>query len=287
LALRRARNAGSYLVEHGVGLDRIRIRATCVESNTAFEVLFVPEGATESGTNWQPPPRQTEASKHGGSSATEASAAQPSESTPHTNVFHGNVAYQPESPMTVGRTYQVIVKISPTLPPPELATQVRQEVKQANPGPENSKALTATVESKPIKMTAKMRAHLAGRNSGDFEIASVTGEDQNTTYQQVTTWTWNVKPLKSGRDRELDLVLSGLDEQSVAVFFEPVYRQHIVVLDAPLGERIKTSFASFIEKNWQWLWATLLVPFAAWLWKKRKDRQTKDDQLNTPPDVGI
>jgi hypothetical protein len=287
LALARARNAGSYLVQHGVGLDRVRIRTTCVESNIAFEVILVPEGAAEFGTNWQALPSHTEVPKHSGPSATEASAAEPAENTPETNVFQGNVAYQPENPMTAGRTYQVIAKISPSLPPAELAAQVRQEVKEANPGSESSKIPTATVLSTPIKMTAKMRAHLTGRNPGDFEIVSVTGEDQNTTLQQVTTWAWSVKPLKSGPDQELDLVLSGLDEQGVTHFFEPIYKQHIVVSNAPLSERAKTSAKSFIEKNWQWLWATLLVPFVAWLWKKRKNRQAKNDRIQTPPDVGI
>ncbi len=33
-----------------------------------------------------------------------------------------------------------------------------------------------------------------------------------------------------------------------------------------LGRRL----AGFVGDNWQWLWGTLLVPLAGWLWARRR-----------------
>jgi hypothetical protein len=27
----------------------------------------------------------------------------------------------------------------------------------------------------------------------------------------------------------------------------------------------------FFKNNWQWLWVVIIVPFARWLWKRRKN----------------
>ena len=35
---------------------------------------------------------------------------------------------------------------------------------------------------------------------------------------------------------------------------------------------------TFVKENWKWLWTTLLVPIAGWLWAKRAQKGKRGSQ---------
>ena len=241
LAIARARSSAVYLIQKGVAPQRVRVGSGCSEEGRTFEILLVAQGAVyldrileglspstdaagpvRSAAAARPShPREPDRGAHFGDGSDFGAAPQrPSENhlvaptrdslggseqpiaAPASDVFPGNVAYKPESPMTVGTMYPVIVKISTTLTPDALAGQVRQAMSEANSGSARETTTTATIVTKPIEMTSKMRAHLSGI-ADEFSILPVTPEDQDTKVQNVTSWEWKVKPLKSRTHQEL------------------------------------------------------------------------------------
>lgn len=83
-----------------------------------------------------------------------------------------------------------------------------------------------------------------------------------------TTWLWTVKPLRTG-DHRLKLIINIIkdgNKKSITVFEQDV--------------KIKATSKSFTYKarkwwrsNWKWSFTTLILPFIAWWWKRRKDKE--------------
>ena len=124
-------------------------------------------------------------------------------------------------------------------------------------------------EAARIKVSDVMEARLSGSN---FAITAVTPERQAVTRTGVTEWKWDVKPTRDGRQL-LHLTLSVLIQvdgvstlRAIRTFDKEVEVE--VTWDQHVG--------AFVEGNWQWLWATILVPIAGWFWKKKK-RESKVD----------
>jgi hypothetical protein len=103
-----------------------------------------------------------------------------------------------------------------------------------------------------------------------LQISPVTSEDQDTTFESVTTWQWMVKPLKSGKDLKLDLTVSVLLDESGTPHAVDTYHRFIKV-EVPL-------LAMISRINWQWMLSTLLIPTGAWLWKRKR---TSPDQKSS------
>lgn len=118
-------------------------------------------------------------------------------------------------------------------------------------------------ESARIQISNRMAAHLSGPS---FNIIPVTPEVQAVTQTNVNAWMWEIVPKKVGH-HNLHLTLSVLITvngdstlKSIRTFSKKIEVE--VTWDQQVG--------SFFNKNWQWLWAAILVPIAVWLWKKRK-----------------
>ena len=129
-----------------------------------------------------------------------------------------------------------------------------------------------------IKVADRMQAHLTGAN---FDISAITPEDQAISGRDSTQWQWDVKP-KSDGVQHLHLTLSALIEvdgqstpRSIRTFDSDI---RVVV-------PVRHELLSFFKDNWQWLWATLLVPFGAWLWGKwKKARAPAPTKPESPED---
>jgi hypothetical protein len=108
-----------------------------------------------------------------------------------------------------------------------------------------------------------MEAQLTGRG---FAIEALTPDLQAVTSQQITRWKWEVTPTEYG-PHTLHLAVSahidvaGRDAPLVARTFD---RQIQVEITIP--QRV----SGFIQKNWQWLWAAIVVPIVGYLWKRRR-----------------
>src|SRR5205823_14748857 len=113
-------------------------------------------------------------------------------------------------------------------------------------------------ESAQVHVSKRMEAHLTG--SG-FAIEALTPDLQAITSQQITRWKWEVSPTKLG-PQTLHLALSahielaGLDAPLVARTFE-----REIQVDITIPQRV----SAFIQTNWQWLWAAIVVPIAVFL----------------------
>jgi hypothetical protein len=186
-------------------------------------------------------------------------------------IVPGTVAFRSDDPMKVGQTYPVFVEVSATLASNLLNERVQNDTKKARGEYDGKINPPRTIKIEPIKMTSRMIAQLKGK-ADEFQITPVTPEQQNTTAEEVTTWKWNVRPLKSGKGRTLDLTLSGIiGNPGSPHAFEPLYHHTINVDEASFIERAKDFWAN----NWQWFWTALIVPIGAWVWKRWRKKKKK------------
>jgi hypothetical protein len=134
-----------------------------------------------------------------------------------------------------------------------------------------AKSITApgTVESDTIKVSNRMTAHLSGP---DFDITANTPETQAVSGIEPTTWNWTIKPKSPGQhslylDLDADFILDGaLTPRTITTFGRTI---NVTV-------RTGQQFTDFAKGNWQWLWATILVPIVGWLWKRRHRNANAD-----------
>jgi hypothetical protein len=114
-----------------------------------------------------------------------------------------------------------------------------------------------------IQVSDRMEARLSG---SDFAITANTPEIQAVSRNDVTEWKWEVKPSSSGRCY-LHLTLSaflsvdGVSTQRTIRTFDKM-----IEVEVRWHQRV----GSFFERNWQWLWAAILVPITGWLWRRKK-----------------
>ena len=129
-------------------------------------------------------------------------------------------------------------------------------------------------EGTRIRVSDRMEARLSGPN---FAITAITPEIQAVSRSDVTEWKWEVKPnTRGGQHLHLTLsVLLSVDGTSTPRAIRTFDR--MIEIEVTWPQRV----GSFFNKNWQWLWAAVLLPLAGWLWKKRNrakpDTSSSDD----------
>ena len=129
-------------------------------------------------------------------------------------------------------------------------------------------AMEGELDSATVRISEKMEARLTGRN---FEITAITSEIQAVSRLEPTEWKWEVAPIKSG-EQHLHLTLSALINPG-----DGVTPRVIRTFDKIVKVKVRwhKKVVAFAEENWQWLWATLLVPAAGWIWKKRNQSKMR------------
>ena len=126
-----------------------------------------------------------------------------------------------------------------------------------------------TTHKARTRIAADMEATLIASQS-DFEIISIEPGRQAVSDSMSTEWGWNIKPKRPGKHR-VYLILK--------VFLDVDGRQlpRVVYKSPPGIIEVKGTWTlyviGFISANWQWLWTTILVPVAAWFWKRRRHRK--------------
>ena len=123
-------------------------------------------------------------------------------------------------------------------------------------------------EGTSIRVSDRMEARLSGP---DFAITAITPEIQAVSKSDVTEWKWEVKP-KSDGNHYLHLTLSailsvegGSTPRAIRTF------DKVIEVEVAWHQRVGPLF----EKNWQWLWAAILVPVSGWLWKRKKKSKSE------------
>jgi hypothetical protein len=106
-----------------------------------------------------------------------------------------------------------------------------------------------------ILVGAQMTGTLQAARKGAFEVVSVQPETQTLRPDKPTKWAWKATALEMGQ-QELILTVSTLpgDGKSAPMSIESYpYR---ITVNVTRWKRV----TRFGKDNWQWLWATLLVP---------------------------
>jgi prepilin-type N-terminal cleavage/methylation domain-containing protein len=136
---------------------------------------------------------------------------------------------------------------------------------------EQSLQNTGTVRGHTIKIADVMEAHLS---SNDFDIVPISPETQAISQRETTEWYWDIKPKDFGKlplhlSVNVKVTVDGQERtRAIRTFNETVYVEVARTRSALI----------FLRNNWQWLWTTILVPVAGWLWhRKRKSRRRSSE----------
>jgi len=163
----------------------------------------------------------------------------------------GNVVYKIPNLMHVRNSYQVLVRISKS---------------EAN----IYENINGEVSHSKIPITETMQVNLiddSPTDSKNFDIVkdndSIQLVDTNGTYTQ---WTWNVTPIKVGTGK-LKVVISVIRDGNKK---DIVYEDSVSIkMDLP------KQIVFWVNKYWQWLMTSLIIPFVVWLYKKITKDETK------------
>lgn len=122
--------------------------------------------------------------------------------------------------------------------------------------------LNKDAEGANIRITDRMEAHLSGTG---FQITAVTPELQAVSRADITSWQWDVKATEPGH-HPLHLTLTAIFDLGGSLTPRAMKTfDRTIEVNVTFGRKI----ADFGRGNWQWLWATLLVPLGGWFMKKR------------------
>jgi len=168
----------------------------------------------------------------------------------------GNIAFNAPSTMRYRQPRLVELLLSPSLSISQLQAQLEEKV---------------GAESARVRISNRMEAQLTG--SG-FAIEATTPGLQAITSGQASRWKWEVVPTEHGRQR-LHLVLSAhIDVATRDTPFVVRTFDRMIEVEITVAQRL----SGFVQKNWQWLWAAVLVPIVGYLWRRWKKRPHEPNQ---------
>ncbi|MEA5522896.1 hypothetical protein [Limnoraphis robusta] len=162
----------------------------------------------------------------------------------------GNIAFNTPQKIKLNEPTIIELVLSPTQSIEELQSSLESQEQ---------------VESAEIRISNQMEARLSGTG---FKIEALIEEKQLISSGK-TQWKWEVTPTKSG-SQNLHLTLYAIIEVSGK---EEKYRietfKKTIEVEVSVGQHAST----FVADNWQWLWASILVPTAPFIWKWYRKKQ--------------
>ncbi len=120
-------------------------------------------------------------------------------------------------------------------------------------------------ESATIKVSNQMEARLTGQE-GSFKILKITPEEQAVGSIGTFEWKWEVEPLMPGVHTLYLSLIAHFSVDGVPT------RKSIRTFEKKIEVEVSSGqwALQFLEKNWQWLCTTILVPAAVLLWTQRR-----------------
>lgn len=161
-----------------------------------------------------------------------------------------NIAFNVPEKLNIKQTAQIELLLSPG----ESVEQLRNAIKA-----------TGGREGATIRISNRMEARLTG---AAFQITAITPEEQAVGSIERVNWKWDVTPTTSGQ-HPLHLTLSAL-----VLVDGNTTRRAIQTFDKTIIVNVTPTqlVENFVKNNWQWLWATILLPIAGGIWKRRKSK---------------
>jgi hypothetical protein len=159
----------------------------------------------------------------------------------------GNIAFNVPGAMDLGEVEIIELLVSPTLPHQTLQRMI------------DEKGMTEGYGE--IRLSERMQARLVGHG-----VMAITPEEQLISWEEPTRWEWQVQAVDPGV-QVLHLSMNAIvrfNGESVPRSVR-TFKKEIRVRVTP-GQRV----LAFVQGNWQWLWATIVVPAGAWLWRRRQ-----------------
>lgn len=162
----------------------------------------------------------------------------------------GTIAFDSPQRMTVGKSLKIVAEISPQTTPAEMRARLEGEKLR---------------EFESLQLSDRMQARLTGAG---FSITAITPETQAVSPGGNTRWEWDVEA-RDGGERTLHLAVNAL------IQVEGKTTPFVVrTLSREIKVRVTWSsrIAGFAQKNWSWLWATILVPVGGFFWNRWRKR---------------
>ncbi|MGE0374254.1 MAG: hypothetical protein AB7I48_25210 [Planctomycetaceae bacterium] len=160
----------------------------------------------------------------------------------------GGMVYNAPETMQYGEPADLELLISPAQSVESLLSQLRDA----------SNARTDTVS-----IGNRMEAALTGAG---FSIEALSPELQAVSSTKPTRWRWRVTPTRHGR-QELHLSLHAhIDVDGRDTPYVVETKDAVIEVNITVGQRI----AGFVGKNWQWLWAAVVLPVCGFRLRRRK-----------------
>jgi hypothetical protein len=128
----------------------------------------------------------------------------------------------------------------------------------------------------PIKQAIKVgpiMKVMLDADKDEFQITKYNNDEQAVSGRAFAQWDWDVLPIKSGNN---DLHLTATISVRIPELGDKYY--DLPVIDKTIKVEVDALFASkkFLEMNWQWLSATLLLPFIIWIYKSLTSKKSPD-----------
>jgi hypothetical protein len=167
------------------------------------------------------------------------------------DLSEGRVVYKIPEKMKIRSTYKVLVRISKSKSVVSIYDSLSKKI------------MTSTL---PVTQTMEVKlVDISPADRKCFEITegnnAVQIVDEGDTY---TEWSWNVTPIKVGNSK-LKIVISIIRDGN---------KKDIVYEDSVEVEKdIQIQIKFFFESYWQWMLSTLIIPFAVWFYKNRKEKK--------------
>jgi hypothetical protein len=157
---------------------------------------------------------------------------------------------RPET-VRLGEMVDVVLLVSPLASEAELLQRLQ------SPG--------SVVEKGTARIAPRMTAHLVAAGAA---IAVVGSEERAVPGSEDTEWQWKVTPAREGT-LPIHVTLSApvMVEGKEAAY-------QVRTFDATVTVTVTSAarVASFVANNWQWLWTTVAVPAALWIFRSRAKR---------------
>lgn len=168
------------------------------------------------------------------------------------NLFKAKLAFAVPDESNINDKLQAQLLITPDLED-EVVKQLK--IKSNNP-------TTAT-----IKIS---REAIAKITATDFEVTNVTPEQQILADIEPTEWLWDLRPKTPG-EHDIKLTVTAIVK---AAGDESLH--HLKTFEKTVKVKITLwqVISGWVNKYWQWVISTLIIPLVIWLYKERVKKKT-------------